>query len=268
MESLAESGDKERTKMLRENQIYTSSQYEDFHFKDANRDVRPKSVEQIAKRMEEVGWQGTPIQVSIDKDGQMVIEDGQHRYLAAKQTNTPIRFMVVPPKSTFDLAIENSLNNKWNIYDYIDTYAKQGSLNYKRLKQLVDEFHEIPATDIISLVSEKTYKSSDVKKGYFKMSDELFYKARQELKDLVVFNGALENAKVKTKSAYSRCLIILLRNELIDTQRMLDKIDKFGASLLNKSVSKTQAFLELDAVYNHHQTKGTVFHFFDKVRSR
>jgi hypothetical protein len=253
---------------MKENQIYVSSNYADFHFKEANREVKPKCVDYLAKRMEEVGWQGVPIQVSINDAGQMVIEDGQHRYMAAKKTNTPIRFMVVPPKTTYDLAIENSLNSKWSIYDFIDTYAKQGSLNYKRLKQLVDEFPEIPVTDICTLVSDKRSKSQDVKKGYFKMSDELFYKAREELKDLVVLHKALENAKVRTKSAYSRCLIKLLRNELIDPQRMVDKIDKFGGSMLNKSVGITQAILELDAIYNHHQTKSTVVHFFDKVRTK
>lgn len=253
---------------MKENQIYVSSNYEDFHFKEANRDIKPKFVEYLAKRMNEVGWQGVPIQVSISDDGQMIIEDGQHRYTAAKQTKTPIRFMVVPPKTTYDLAIENSLNSKWTVYDYIDTYAKKGSLNYKRLKQLVNEFPEIPATDICNLVSEKKYKPQDVKKGYFKMSDELFYKAREELKSLVLLHKALENAKVRTISAYSRCLIKLLRNDLIDPQRMIDKIDKFGGSMLNKSVSITQAILELDAIYNHHQTKSTVVHFFDKVRAR
>lgn len=252
---------------MRTNQIYTTSTY-DFVFKEANREIDEKSVQHIAKRMSDVGWQGPPIEVSINEKGEKVIEDGQHRYEAAKQTNTPVKFMVVPEKTVYDLAIQNSMSKAWTNKDFVDVYAKQGFSNYKRLRQLMNEFPDIPLTDIIRFFDSENKRKDDLKKGRIRITDEMFYIARENLQHLVILNEALDNAKVRTKSAYSRALIKLLKNGLIDPQRMADKIDKHGAMLLTQSVGTSQAILELDQIYNYHQTKGTVVHFFDKVRSR
>ena len=46
------------------NKIYTTTDYGQFVFRAANRDVDDKHVDKIAKLMKENGWKGAPIQVS------------------------------------------------------------------------------------------------------------------------------------------------------------------------------------------------------------
>ena len=50
---------------MRENQIYTTTNYDQFVFRQANRDVDLSHVNRIAESMEKNGWQGAPIEVSL-----------------------------------------------------------------------------------------------------------------------------------------------------------------------------------------------------------
>lgn len=52
---------------MRENQIYSSTKYDDFVLRDANRDIDESHVKRIAESMTANGWQGSPIEVSERK---------------------------------------------------------------------------------------------------------------------------------------------------------------------------------------------------------
>lgn len=240
---------------LRENQIYTTSRYGDFRFKNANRDVDIKHAEKIAERMKEVGWEGAPIEVSTDERGRYVIEDGQHRFVAGRKTNTPIRFIVVKPRDEYDVAIQNGLVKPWTREDYITLYSNQGNQSYKRIKNLMDEFPKISFGDILRVTKESGARKKDFERGYLRISDQEYYKARECLKYLTLLVEGLVNAKIKTKSNYTRVLCVLLKYELINPERMVNKMDKYGRMLLPESATHKQAIEYLETLYNYHQQK-------------
>ena len=250
---------------MRENQIYTSSKYDDFVFREANRNVDESHVSKIAENMEKNGWQGAPIEVSESKNGKLQIEDGQHRYAAAKKTGTPIRFIVVKEKSVYDVAKQNSLSKTWGNIDYVHAYASEGSYSYKKLENLKNEFPDISLSDIMKMLTDGRVKREELKKGYIRITDEQYFQAREHLKSIATMNESLKNIRIKTKSPYIRALIILLRNGLIEAQRMIDKIDSYGRMLLMDTVSEAQAYVELEKLYNYHQQKNIVY-FGDAIK--
>ena len=250
---------------MKENQIYITTDYDQFVFRSANRDVDMSHVNRIATNMKKEGWQGAPIEVS-ENNGKLQIEDGQHRYMACKMTGTPVHFMVVKAKSIYDVAKQNSMKKGWRGSDYIKAYSEDGNYNYKRLKNLEDEFPSATLSDILDVVVGK-HKQDSLKKGYVRINDEKFFKAREVLKSLVVMIESLKSFNIKTIANYKKVLIQLLIHDVVDPQRMIDKIDKHGRMLLPASDTKDQAMQYLEALYNYHQQKNTVL-FREKLRSK
>lgn len=252
---------------MKENFIYTSSKYEDFVFRTANRDVDLKHIDKIADNMLENGWQGAPIEVSVLENGKLQIEDGQHRFMAAKKSGTPVKFMVVKNMSIYDVANKNSMKKGWTGNDYVKAYAEDGNTSYKRLNNLQNEFSKMSLSDILDVVVGK-HKQENLKRGYIRINDEQFYKAREVLKSLSIMNESLKTIGVKTITSYKRVLIDLLLNEVIDPQRMIDKLDKHGRMILPAAATRAQAIQYLEALYNYHQRDNSTVLFREALKNR
>ena len=125
---------------MKANTIYTSSQYNDFVFKKENRAIDEAFVEKLKMSFEKYGWVGSPIEISETPDGKFQIEEGQHRFLAAKELSLPIKFICVPPRTAYMQAEINDLTNKWKIMKFVEMYAKNGVVSYKRLLNLCEQF--------------------------------------------------------------------------------------------------------------------------------
>ena len=252
---------------MRENQIYTTSNYDSFVFRGDNRDIDLNHVKKIAESMTEKGWQGVPIEISVNEKGEYQIEDGQHRYMAAKDTKTPINFIMVKSKTVYEIATQNSMKKGWNNSDFISAYAGSGNYNYKRLEGLQREFKNTALSDILDVVSESGYgkRKEELKKGYLRITDEQFYKARTVLKDLNVISAIIKEIGIKTQATYKRVVIALLKNNLINGERMADKLAKYGRMVMPESASRGQALDYLERVYNYAQKKDIVY-FHDAIK--
>lgn len=251
---------------MRENQIYTTTDYDSFALKKANRQVDMNHVKRIAESMKANGWVGAPIEVS-EGNGKLQIEDGQHRYTACQMTNTPVKFMVVKPKSVYDVAMQNNIKKGWKGEDYINAYAEDGNYNYKRIKNLEEEFSNLSLSDILAVISDNGQRRNSLKKGYVRVTDEMFYKARDVLKSLGILSEELKMAGIRSQKVYKATLSLLLKHDIIDTDRMVDKISKYGRMLLPPTATREQALMALETLYNYHQRGGTVL-FREQLKSR
>lgn len=252
---------------MKENVIYTTTNYDDFVFRTANRDVDIVHINKIAENMKLNGWQGAPIEVSVFENGKFQIEDGQHRFMACKKSKTPVKFMVVKEMSIYDVATKNSMKKGWKGSDYVKAYSEDGNYNYKRLKNLQDEFPNASLSDILDVVVGK-HTQNNLKKGYVNISDEKFYKAREILKSLTIMNESLKAIGIKTMSSYKKILIDLLMHDIIDPQRMIDKLDNYGRMLLPSSATKDQAMQYLEGLYNYHQRDKSTVMFREQLKGR
>ena len=135
------------------------------------------------------------------------------------------------------------------------------------LQNLVNEFPNVVISDILnSVMGDAPSKRGKVEKGYTQVTDEQYHRAREILKYVSSFNDSLKAIGIKTRSIYIRSIIHLLRHELIDGDRLIDKMDKYGKMLLQPSATKKQAYENIQTIYNYHQQKGVVY-FMDKVKA-
>lgn len=253
---------------MRENQIYITTDYDKFVFRNGNRDVVQKHIDNIADNMQKNGWVGVPIEISVNNAGEYVIEEGQHRYEAARKTKTPVHFMVGKAKTIYEIGRQNSLVKPWNKQNFIKAYADEGNYSYKRLQNLINEFPNVVVSDILLAVGTEGRKiRGNVEKGYTQVTDEQYYKAREILKYVSSFTESMKAIGINTRSVYMRSIIHLLKHDLIDGERLLDKMDKYGKMLLHPSATKKQAYENIQTLYNYHQQKGIVY-FMDKVKAK
>lgn len=94
--------------------------YNKFKFFEFNREISQAHVEKIKKSIKENGYlHSKPITVNKD----FYITDGQHRFIACKQMNLPI-FYVVEDCTDNKLIINlNATNKNWTMKDYVKFYA-------------------------------------------------------------------------------------------------------------------------------------------------
>ena len=250
---------------MNQNQIYTSSKYNDFVFKEENRAIDEKHANKIATIMKEKGWIGSPIEVSETADKKLQIEDGQHRYVAAKQTNTPIRFIVVPARTAYEQGEMNSMVEKWKPMQYIEMYARNGIPSYKRLLNLCNEFPQFKLNEIQVACGISNSKHNDlIKKGRIQVSDERFLKARHILQDLAEIKETLNSVGLFNVS-YVKALIALLKVDAIDKDRMRQKIERYY-DILESASTVDKAVDYLERVYNRNAKKDIVY-LVDKYKS-
>ena len=127
------------------------------------------------------------------------------------------------------------------------------------MKNLIDEFPKISFSDILRVTKESGTKKKDFERGYVRISDQEYFKARECLKYLTLFVESLNTTKIKTKCNYTRVLCVLLKYDLINAERMLSKMDKYGRMLLPESATQKQAIEYLEMLYNYHQQKDVVY---------
>lgn len=253
---------------MRENQVYTTTQYNNFIFKNGNRHVNVKHVEEIAGRMDKIGWDGAPIEVSVNEKGQYVIEEGQHRFEACKLTKTPIRFIKVRPRSTYETAVQNSMVAKWTTQDYVDAYARDGYTSYKYINNLINEFPDIKLAYILSILSKGNggkNVTESFRKGYIKVSSDDYVTAKKNLDKLRLLKSKLETLTIPV-GAYVKALTILLRKEMIDADRMAEKIEKYGASILLPVSTTKYAVDYLERLYNYRNAGKNVVYLVDAYK--
>lgn len=251
---------------MRENIIYGTTNYTDFVLKEANREIDETLVRKIAENMKENGWVGAPIEVSVNGD-KFIVEEGQHRLKASEVASIPVRFMVVKPRNTYEVAQQNSIRKAWTGSDFVRAYANDGNYNYKRLRNLENEFPKLALSDILSVAVDNGKTREKLRKGYIHMSDEEYYRAREILKSLTIMNESLKNVGIKTMASYKRTLIKLMKHDIIDHERMIDKLDKYGKMLLSPTATNNQALQNLEVVYNYHQHRGTLVMFRERLKS-
>ena len=244
---------------MKENIIYSSSQYNDFVFKKENRDIDEPFVEKMAKSFEKYGWVGSPIEISEGADGKFQIEEGQHRFLAAKKLNIPIKFIVVPARNAYMQAEINDLNNKWKPMKFVEMYARNGVQSYKRLLNLFEQFPQYTWVEIVTAIgNSNSQQQKAIKEGRLQLSDEKYIKARNILIDLNDIKSAMDEFGFVSHQ-YLKGFISLLKADAIDKDRMVEKIQKYGNGVFTKVTTVDKAVDYIERVYNFNAKKDIVY---------
>lgn len=124
---------------------YETDKYDMFNIVKENRSIKETHVEEIKKSMiESGGWIGAP--AIVDYQGN--IRDGQHRYIACKQTGFPFRFTFEEVGLNECIKL-NSTSKVWKVNDYIKAYADNGNNNYIIFRDFMSKYLNVYTAQVL-----------------------------------------------------------------------------------------------------------------------
>lgn len=114
--------------------VFSTTDYDQFKFFDANRDISISHTARVAKSiMMKNLMSDFPILVDCNK----YVLDGQHRLEACRKLKIPVYYKFAEHMKDTDIATINSISKKWTANDYLAQYISLGNLNYIRMNDFM-----------------------------------------------------------------------------------------------------------------------------------
>ena len=153
------------------NVVQQTTDYEQFNFLGANRDIHKPHVEALKKSIETLGNITEKVPIIVNEN--FAIIDGQHRFEALKELGLPVFFIVAPGMGVHQARSMNTLNKSWRPEDYAKSYAAEGNQNYTAYNDLRETYPSFSHSSLLVAVFEGRTRGvyKDFREGRFVLHD-------------------------------------------------------------------------------------------------
>jgi hypothetical protein len=230
------------------NKIYRTSDYKKFKGVSGNRKIKRAKVNDLIKSMKQGGWLST---VMITVNEFMQIIDGQHRYLAATATETPILYQIVKGARLKEVIKTNQGSSNWSIEDHIPSQIAMGNKNFILLDKLMREFPELTLSICQMMLTQSTKNPSRIKveNGTWKIGD--YNLAVLWSQNLMSLKPYFEKGYKNT--IFVRAMIELLHKSNFNFQEFHHKVT-LRPTMLQRCGTIKQYIEMVEEIYNYKRT--------------
>jgi hypothetical protein len=217
---------------------------------DDNRPLNLKKHSKLADSMKRYGFlRCFPIVVMRDKDGKLIVKDGQHRLAIAEELGLTVYW--VEEEVDFDVAVINCAAKVWGIRDYAQKHAANGSKAYQDGLDFADQ-HSLTVGTAFALLAGTTSFTNCQEQfidGTFKIKDRAWAESVAGIYGpLAMMAPAMKNARL-IEACMSVC-----RVADFDQRRLISNAERCREKLVPYSTK--EAYLDmLEAVYNFGRSK-------------
>lgn len=217
-------------------ELFYTEDLDQFTLSKANRRVYPQHVRRMAKSITRNGFlKDCPIKV-IERDGQYVITDGQHRLEAARTLGVGVYFMTdTEAEVASKIRVANQFSRAWALDDYLHHHIALENSNYIELKRFAERFKLPPsvALDILSGrgmngpkngVLPRDYRSA-FKDGSWTLDPERLIQAEDVMKrinEIRYFHEVMNT--IRYEKAFINALVRVLNNPEFDYARFMQNL--------------------------------------------
>lgn len=232
---------KQNTMNLPVNEVYKTDDLEMFKFTKFNRNVL------FTDEMLEQAKEGFVSPIIVNE--YMVVIDGQHRLEHAKKAGVPIEYIIKPGLNEHDIVRMNTTQRKWNMLNYIESYANQGSEEYVSLLNLLNK--KYAGTTVVISVARNQTTATDVNK-LIKSGNFEFINFEETLNFLKYYEKFRKETDTPKRTKPALAMYSLFRIEGFDGDRLIRKVlqKKFDDDLRTKGYNLTEALKEFIDKYN------------------
>lgn len=238
------------------NVVQSTTNYQQFDFLTANRDLNRSHIERIKKSFEEDG-NFTAAQPILVNESMQVI-DGQHRLVACTELNLPVYFTVVNKIGITQARKMNLLHRKWGANDFLKTYADEGRRSYIEFQKLVEDYPDFSFSVVLACVigHQGMGQNSAFRRGELEIFDIAVVRKRLEsLSELIAVNPRLNTQPMAY--AYLRAL----QADGFKQNVLLEQVALRGGDISSYS-SVVDNLRQLEAAYNHNRGVSSRIRFF------
>jgi len=232
--------------------IQETKDYSKFDLHPFNREVQ--KTKELELSMREHGFiPACPLHCVRGENGKILIKQGHHRFVVAKELGIPVRYVV--SKDTIDIPHLEKTHRPWSLTDYLYSHSKAGSESYLAVLEY-QKRTGIPLVNCISMIWGESAGShnrvEDFKKGTFRVGDTTH---AEIVADIVLFCKNKCKLDFATTATFVTAVSRIVKVAEFEPSQLKRKISTFRSLLERRPTAKMYVEL-LDEVYNRQcQTK-------------
>jgi hypothetical protein len=247
---------------LRETSVYTC-----FVYNSEQRPIDVKHVKDLMESMRTFGFlPSKPVQVYQDGK-RLIIIDGHHRYVAAKNLGIPVIYVSEPKSHSDSMSKVNGLQKTWQLKNYLSQFVKRGIPAYLEL----EEYHRLgfsiqQAAKMLAGMASTGFGgsriSSELRDGTFKVA------TRDKIEIIARFlreEGA-KNSAYRTTN-FITAFEICLRVDNFNADQLTRKLSA-NPKVITRTATVDQMLDQLEEIYNYHQQIKTPLAFDAKQKKK
>lgn len=234
------------------NTLRETTEYSRFVYNDEQRPIEVKHVRDIMESMGIFGFlPSKPVQ-AYQSGKKLVIIDGHHRYIAAKNLGVPVVYVVEPKTHSESMSKVNGLQRTWQLKNYLSQYVKRGVPAYLEL----NEYHALGFS--IQQAAKMLAGMSAAQYGGGKVSDSLRDGTFKVVsRDKIEVIAAFIRGDGGTNSAYRTANFIMafelcLRVDDFNPDQLTRKLS-LNPKAITRTATVDQMLDQIEEVYNYHQ---------------
>ena len=234
--------------------IYTTTDYDQFKFLKENRPINQKHVDKLVQSMREV-YLPVPILV-VERNvifPCLVVKDGQHRVMAAKECGYPIHYII--GEDDADITVDqirtiNETVRPWSMNDYLHSFmtTEEDVTGPYHTFDWFKKRYNFPFQINIDLLCNRPMQETSM--GIFK-------KGKIEIKNLAdavekadFFISLKDYTPLYHDRSFILALIIAMRDDRFNKEHFRSQLEKCRSELY-KCNSATQYMERINYIYNY-----------------
>lgn len=238
------------------NVVYSTKDLEMFKTISGNRVPNLQHVRRLVESIKQYGMKCNPILVNEKHE----VIDGQHRLLAAKETNSEIYFIILKGYGLNEVHTLNLNQKNWTKVDFLNGYADMGIKSYVELKKFHEKNNDFKLTDCIALCSNITQSANVTLANKMRLGSQntqVFEEGTWLIRDV---NLAQENAdKIRlikpyyngyNRTTFVGTILSLFKNPKFDFNEFMHKLRLQPTALVDCS-NREQYKTLIEDIYNY-----------------
>lgn len=226
--------------------IWVANDYSKFKLSEYNRD--PSHYKKVLESIKANDYtQYQPILV----DGNMTIVDGQNRFLACRELQLPIHFIISMDIHIFAAADINQASKNWGMIDYVQHYSKRGMEPYTKMLDLCAKYSQrISVIAQFGKIVEGIKSHTDnVKSGKFTFREDIdvekFFEHLSQFQKYYNFS---------TNERFAKALLKMYMHPDYSDKLMINKL-RIASGIVHDQPSVDMMLVELLKLYNYKSRK-------------
>jgi CRISPR/Cas system CMR-associated protein Cmr5 small subunit len=224
--------------------IYQTRSYSRFKEIEGNRPADPKHIKEIVDSINNNGMLKTLVIVNEKFE----VIDGQHRLNGAKETDTPVFFIMVKGYGLDEVRALNLNKSNWKNKDYLHGYVEEGNEDYVKLNNFYNKYSSLlRITDCMLICAETPVLATPKKfrEGSFKFGD--WEEAEGFVYDLISVRKYYDGFN---RTGFVRALIAAKKRKDFEMDIFLKKLKLQSHKMIDCGKEKEYLIL-MESIYNY-----------------
>lgn len=232
--------------------VYETNEYDKFKFMKGNRSPNELHVRRLFN-----SFKLHYLLTIIIVNEKFEIIDGQHRFLAAKQSGIPILYMIAHNYRLEEVKTLNENSRDWNKQECLESYSELGYKHYTNMKKFMIDYPEFKLTAaecILTNTSGGVNNRASLMNGKGRVRN--FQEGRFTIPDLkLAYNNADKIKMIQpyykgwNRDLFVKVMIKMFKHSRYDHNEFIRQLNKQPTALVN-CVDVDQYTYLIEEIYN------------------